>query len=84
MNNQAALYLVAPLADAVEFSSSHSAAFRVSLPLTSRVIFFSGIGTAAVASAGLFPATRLLVSAGVVLIFGTAIRSAAKYDRLEG
>ncbi|KAL6831691.1 hypothetical protein V8C40DRAFT_236992 [Trichoderma camerunense] len=65
MNNQAALYLVAPPADAVEVLSSHWAS-RVPLPLTSRVIFFSGMGTVAVASAGLFPATRLLVSAGVV------------------
>lgn len=61
----------------MEVSSSHSVS-RVSLPLTSRVIFFSEMGTAAGASAGLFPATRLLVSAGVVSILGTAIRSAAK------
>ncbi|PTB53444.1 hypothetical protein M431DRAFT_462533 [Trichoderma harzianum CBS 226.95] len=58
MNNQAAMYLVAPSADAAEVLTSHSAS-RVTLPLTSRVIFFSGIGTAAVASAGLLPATRL-------------------------
>lgn len=61
---------------------------RIPLPeypcLQPLFFFFYGIGTTAMALARLPPATRRLVSAGVVLVLDTVIRSAAKYDRLEG